>query len=1114
MTPPDHAYADSTSGGSGVSCRTAASRDMAAVGTVSTVDDFDLDVRIAPAVGTEDGLRTVLGEGAARLPRHASKRGRYECGSDSVVRAAPYSGVELPPWPGFEGPAPEDVTGWCVWIRRVWAVGTVAQCVRHASPGLADQVERLVAGGTSSVKLVRRTALSLLGYVLRLTTRPTPFGLFAGVAPGTFGSRAAVRWGSEHRAVARAGGVWLADVVARLERIAGVRELLPVVFNNTAEVRGEQLRVPFMVRPPSRTTTAIDEVSLRCTAPVREVMGLAQTPVPYRDLAEKLGPRFPDAGVDGVRGLLDRLVEARVLITGLQPPSTVVDALGHVLAQLRQARAADVPDAVGMVGVLREVHRLMGEHADQPVGDSAQVRGQVLTRMREVSPAADPLALDMRLDLEVTLPWAVAEEAASAASVLTRISPHPYGTPQWREYHRRFVARYGLNALVPVGDLLDPDIGLGVPRGYLGAAALTPGPVTARDRRLLTLAQLAAQEGREEIVLDEDLIGELTTGDPTVMRPPPHLDLIAAVHAESQQVLQQGDFTLVLSGLTRAQGTVSGGRFVPLLDTGWRTGVPAALSALPAGNPGAIPVQIAFPALDARAAHITRTPELLPQVISIGEHRAPCPGLIPPTDLAVAADLHGLYLMSLSTRTRLEPAVFHALQPEFHTPVLARFLAEVTRARTTAVTTADWRPPFDWGAAAHLPFLPRVAYRRTVLSPARWTLTTTDLPNSDTTPAEWAAALTALRERRRIPPTVLLTSWDQRLRLDLAHSAHRALLRSELGRAADGTVTLTEAPAPGAFGWCDGHPHEIVTLLRATNDTPRRVPRTPPNSVVRRDAGHLPGLSPHLAARLPLPVSSNDRHRLLAGHLCRLADALRPPGQNAPRWWYTTSAKHLHLTVQLPSAEFHGLRAHTISEWAKDLTEEGHLRGGDLELVAYQPHTGIWGDGEQLTAAEAVFAADTQAVLRQLNEPNPPDTRALTAAHYTAIAAGFLGSPERADQWFIDQPRPGRAAPPVPKHLRDQALQLADPVDGGKQLHSLPAVTSGWQARHDALGDYRTLLGPGMDESLIIHTLLHEHHNRAYGPDSDREALCRRLARDAALSRARRAPRTGGRARA
>ncbi|WP_412104139.1 lantibiotic dehydratase [Streptomyces europaeiscabiei] len=54
------------------------------------------------------------------------------------------------------------------------------------------------------------------------------------------------------------------------------------------------------------------------------------------------------------------------------------------------------------------------------------------------------------LDCDLVLPQAVAGAAASAAKALIRLSPAPAGNTAWREYHGRFLSRYGPDTPVAV----------------------------------------------------------------------------------------------------------------------------------------------------------------------------------------------------------------------------------------------------------------------------------------------------------------------------------------------------------------------------------------------------------------------------------------------------------------------------------------------------------------------------------------------------------------------------------------------------------------------------------------------------------------------------------------
>ena len=98
------------------------------------------------------------------------------------------------------------------------------------------------------------------------------------------------------------------------------------------------------------------------------------------------------------------------------------------------------------------------------------------------------------------------------------------------------------------------------------------------------------------------------------------------------------------------------------------------------------------------------------------------PRQIPVTDLAVTADARRLHLVSVSRRRPVHTLLLNAVDLAYHSHPLARFLVEAPVALAAPCTG------FDWGAASALPFLPALRYGRTIVSPARWILTASDLP--------------------------------------------------------------------------------------------------------------------------------------------------------------------------------------------------------------------------------------------------------------------------------------------------------------------------------------------------------------------------------------------------
>ncbi|MFD7137702.1 thiopeptide-type bacteriocin biosynthesis protein [Streptomyces sp. NPDC059894] len=467
--------------------------------------------------------------------------------------------------------------------------------------------------------------------------------------------------------------------------------------------------------------------------------------------------------------------------------------------------------------------------------------------------------------------------------------------------------------------------------------------------------------------------------------------------------------------------------------------------------------------------------------------------VLTPEDLAVGCDGRRMYLAVPERGHRVEAVGMHALNLRTHTPPLVRFLTELSRAQCAQVTV------FDWGAAVAMPFLPRLRYGRTVLAPARWQLEASELPGPARPRAEWDAALSDWRARRRLPRRVHLIEDDRRLFLDLNEAGHRALLRRHLDRTH--LAVLVEAPEPDAYGWCGGRAHEVVVPLKATR--PSTWPPLPAPSLARAlstDQMQTPASSSVLLAALYGDPRRQDV--LLSRHLPGLLEQL-----GNPPWWFIRFRdpnQHLRVRIALPDPAAFADTARTVSAWADELRSIGLL--ADLRYPTSYREMGRWGTGSAWEAAENVFRADSCAILAQLTQPQRPGPRTLVAAHTVAITSAFLGTIEAGMKWLIDHVPP-TAPVPVPRPQFTETVRLADPSDDWSALRSVPggdAIVSGWADREAALAAYRQHLpGPdtqGIAVDDVLTSLLHVHFVRHVAVNFPEEEVCLYLARAAALA--------------
>jgi thiopeptide-type bacteriocin biosynthesis protein len=978
---------------------------------------------------------------------------------------------QLDPWPDLIGP--DAPASWQPWLHRTLQIPGFAVALEHATPALADRLNAALSGGLSHPD-IRRVVLAVMRYLLRAVTRATPYGLFAGVAPATAGRASSVRLGVDHHPVARIPAAWLAAVLDQVEADARVRPHLMVRANNLLVERGDHLVLEHRASQAPRGAPV--HLRIRGTAVIRAALALAAEPIRWNDLTDKIIAECgaPQAGADRLVG---QLVSQRLLLSSLRPPSTATDPLTELVDQLEllEAEGADVGE---LLTRLRQVRDQKARHDTAPDGPTAAARRRELDdTATAVAADSPPVGVDLRVDCDLLLPRTVTVEACRAAAALARLArPAMIG---WRDWHSRFLDRYGLHALVPVRDAVDADVGLGYPAGFSGATPAAPAAVTDRDRSLLALAQRAALHRELEIVLTDTLLATLAGPVPSDVQPSTELTL--RVHAPTITAIADGDFLLsvVRSG---GHAFTTAGRFLDLLDESDQRRMAACATGGQPASCGALLAQLSAVTRYTVSLDVARVPQVLPYLIPVGEYHTTTSNVIGLDDIAVTADAHRLYLVSISRRCALQPVAVNAVEPVRHTLPIVRFLAEAPTAMATPCS------PFDWGPAARdLPFLPALRYGRTLLSRARWLLPAADLPDRTAGWERWDDALTGWLDTTGCPPAVCVGVGDQSLGLDLDEPAHRALLRDHLVRNPSALLRAT----PGGNGWIGGHPHEIVIPLAATTPTPP-APRLASHVVDVREHGILPGGSHQY---LKVYARPDEQTTILTGHLSALLGKLPPGGS----WWFQRFVDpdpHLRLRTG-------GLPGEAITAWARQLVDADLTRR--IQWDTDFPEPGRFGSPAAYAATVTVFAADSAAVLAQLavtSRRHAPNWRALAAASMVDLTAAVIGDPHEAMRWLITHTRACRPAPE--RAVYDQAVQLANPHDHSP-LAALPGgehLLTCWEQRRHVLAAWRDTL-PTISTTApadLLPDLLHLHHVRIAGPDPDRERACLHLARAAALS--------------
>jgi lantibiotic biosynthesis protein len=964
----------------------------------------------------------------------------------------------------------------------------VQRAIAVASPSLYERLRR----PPSRPSALRRWRTAVLRYLIRMSTRPTPYGLNAAVSLGRWGTETDLELGSEEVVRARLDMGLLDALVDELESRPEIVRELKLETHPTVAVRAGRAFLPERLAGGSDAF----EVSVRATRPVLNALELCRgAPTPFAELAGALGEDFPDAG-PRIEGLIHTLVREGLLLSELRPPLTRGEPARYLLSRLdRLAAARAERDRLAAAIAACERWELLD------AADGAERFPAVLRAARAVAsapPEDAPVRVDMMRPLAgERIARAVGEEAARAAELLLRLSPVHSGSAPVNSYRDRFVERYPPPTEVPLVELIQPDVGLGPLNLRADVAEERPADKATRDRnrRLLEIATSALRADELSVELDSDVIAELDT-EPRAEALNPTAEIGVFVAAGSRQTLDAGEFRVVVSPMigSYAAGKIFG-RFAYLFAERGGRAMAEAARRQEAGAHESVWAELVYrperPWLGNVATRpATRSHEIVVGV-SPGVRRE---GVIPVDELLVGVRGEQFYLRWPKGGTYVEVCEGHMLNPAM-APAVCEFLAQMRFAGRPLMS------PFAWGPARELPRLPRVESGRIVLSPATWRppfgsgVLDPDLPDG------FASALAAWRTRWRLPRRVFATQGDNRLLLDLDDPQQVELLRGLVRSAKDRDVVLQEALPGLDDAWLPGRGGGFLVELavplarnQASLDGSRSEDRRPPAQLApppRNARVRAPG-SEWLYAKVYAGGTIADQ--LVAGPLGELTSEALASGL-ADDWFfirYRDERPHLRVRFRGERRRLTGELATRLYAWASDLMDRGACQA--LALDTYERELERYGGEPGMGVAEAVFGVDSRVVLElvrlDLSRAIAVPRELLCVLTLDCLLQGLGLDPEARVRWCGAHVPSRHEVTAEWREHKDELRSLVGSRGEGHEslaplLESFARELRPHGERLAALREEGAIEWPATDD--VLASFAHMHCNRLLGLDRDAE---------------------------
>lgn len=664
-------------------------------------------------------------------------------------------------------------------ILRNWYSNPLQQqALETASPQLFGRVQRWLAGETLSDEA--KIVATLWKYLIRMTTRSTPYGLFAGCSIGSIGVTSQLQAGLSDDTIPhiRLDIDYLQSIKDWLLAQPDIRQQLRLYTNSTLYQAGNYFR--FIEQQLDTTGRTYFISAVGNDALLADLFTYAQQGVTSTEITNFLHARYQVSAEDATL-YINELIESQLLVFDLEPSLTGEDYLSKM-----QNRLNDLVESTTVTysqWVIEEIGQLLTSRPFRlpPLLKHLEENQIKLT-------GSDPIQINTFFSgdqCQLSTRWfATFQRQLKGLLALNQ----PFQSNDLDDFRHRFYTRYEEEE-VPLALALDHEMGIGYGNQStlgVGSAPMIdslslPGAPSAQSTTALTTWQTfllnryteALRYNQEEIELTDKDLQHLDQSSATL---PSSCYVFGSILASSAEAIDNDDYRFLLKGFRGPSAVNLISRFGDS-DPALADHIKACARQEEESHPDVILAEIIhFP--ESRAGNILTRPSLHRYEIPyLGQASVAPEYQIPLSDLYLSVRNDRLVLRSKRLNKRVIPRLSNAHNFQGGLPVY-QFLCNLQY--QDAYMDVRW----NWGILAQQAYLPRVRYQRIILSRATWQITGRQFALDN---------MLRFREQLRelgLPKQFMIVNGDNELQIDMQTDTSIQLLSQELRRGV--TLRLTE----------------------------------------------------------------------------------------------------------------------------------------------------------------------------------------------------------------------------------------------------------------------------------------------------------------------------------
>jgi len=342
-------------------------------------------------------------------------------------------------------------------LKRICQRNLFKEALFLASPELQKEIEKWMDGKLTDAKKAQRLKGVIIRYLTRMSSRCTPFGLFAGISIGQWGVETDIRLECEEKIIqhTRLDMNYLCSLSQELGKKSSIRRVMNYYTNSSLYRVANKIRYVEYNYVDGKRNHQI--VAVENNEYLEKIIKEAEKGISYNELVNLLTQN--GIGDEDANAYLDDLINSQILIGDIEPAITDNEYLQHLISILYHYNQKD--DHVG--NILEKVNRQLKKIDDPDMSTTINNYEIILEQLDTLGIEIKPGYLfqtDMvRPTLSCSLNKSVSDDILKGVEILSKLTI-PYYESNLTKFREEFQKRYETRE-IPLLKALDKEMGIG-----------------------------------------------------------------------------------------------------------------------------------------------------------------------------------------------------------------------------------------------------------------------------------------------------------------------------------------------------------------------------------------------------------------------------------------------------------------------------------------------------------------------------------------------------------------------------------------------------------------------------------------------------------------------------